>query len=130
MANVEFAPKVKRGDAGYMGKPAVVVSVEKQPNVDTVHLTRQIEAGARGARAEPAFQASRPTRSSSGRRTSSKPRSSNVERVLLEAALVVAVILFAFLLNWRTTAISLTAIPVSILATAIIFKLLACRSTR
>ena len=43
---------------------------------------------------------------------------------MLEAALVVAVILFAFLLNWRTTAISLTAIPVSILTTAIIFKLL------
>ena len=39
----------------------------------------------------------------------------NVQRVLLEAALVVAVVLFAFLLNWRTTAISLTAIPVSIL---------------
>ena len=45
----------------------------------------------------------------------------NVKRVLLEAALVVAVVLFAFLLNWRTTAISLTAIPVSILATAAIF---------
>ena len=44
--------------------------------------------------------------------------------MLLEAALVVAVILFAFLLNWRTTAISLTAIPVSILTTAIIFQLL------
>ena len=42
VANVDFAPKVKRGDAGYMGKPAVIVSVEKQPNVDTVHLTREI----------------------------------------------------------------------------------------
>ena len=39
VASVEFAPKVKRGDAGYMSKPAVVVSVEKQPNVDTVQLT-------------------------------------------------------------------------------------------
>ncbi len=45
----------------------------------------------------------------------------NVQRVLLEAAVVVAVVLFAFLLNWRTTAISLTAIPVSILTTAVIF---------
>ncbi len=41
--------------------------------------------------------------------------------MLLEAVVVVAVVLFAFLLNWRTTAISLTAIPVSILATAVIF---------
>ena len=44
-----------------------------------------------------------------------------MQKVLVEAAIVVAVILFAFLLNWRTTAISLTAIPVSILATAVIF---------
>ena len=43
VASVEFAAKVKRGDAGYMGRPAVVVSVEKQPNIDTVTLTRQIE---------------------------------------------------------------------------------------
>ena len=43
--------------------------------------------------------------------------------VLLEAVIVVAAVLFAFLLNWRTTAISLTAIPVSILATAVIFHL-------
>ena len=54
----------------------------------------------------------------------------NVERVLLEAALVVAVVLFVFLLNWRTTAISLTAIPVSILTTAIDLPAAwACRST-
>src|SRR5688572_23979365 len=43
VATVEFAPKVKRGDAGYMGKAAVLVSVEKQPNVDTIALTGRIE---------------------------------------------------------------------------------------
>ena len=43
VASVEFAPKIKRGEAGYMGKPAVVISVEKQPNIDTVTLTRTIE---------------------------------------------------------------------------------------
>src|SRR5262249_58359301 len=45
----------------------------------------------------------------------------NVQRVLIEAAIVVAAVLFAFLLNWRTTPISLTAIPVSILSTALVF---------
>jgi Cu/Ag efflux pump CusA len=45
----------------------------------------------------------------------------NVEHVLMEAVVVVAIVLFAFLLNWRTTAISLTAIPLSILAAAIVF---------
>ncbi len=48
----------------------------------------------------------------------------NVQKVLIEAIVVVAIILFIFLLNIRTTAISLTAIPVSILVSAIIFHLM------
>ena len=43
LADVGFAARTKRGDAGYMGAPAVIVSVEKQPDVDTVRLTREIE---------------------------------------------------------------------------------------
>ena len=45
----------------------------------------------------------------------------NVQTVLLEAFVVVAVVLFLFLMNWRTTLISLTAIPASILITAVVF---------
>jgi HME family heavy-metal exporter len=123
VANVDFAPKVKRGDAGYMSKPAVIVSVEKQPNVDTVQLTERITAAL--AELEPGLPSGVKASEIIFRQASFIENSiRNVERVLLEAALVVAVILFAFLLNWRTTAISLTAIPVSILTTAIIFKLL------
>jgi HME family heavy-metal exporter len=123
VANVEFSPKVKRGDAGYMSKPAVIVSVEKQPNVDTVQLTRQITQVL--AELEPSLPSGVKANEIIFRQASFIENSiQNVERVLFEAALVVAVILFAFLLNWRTTAISLTAIPVSILTTAIIFKLL------
>jgi HME family heavy-metal exporter len=123
VANVEFAPKVKRGDAGYMSKPAVIVSVEKQPNVDTITLTRQIEEALQeltrslplGMKADQIL-----FRQANFIETSIH----NVQRVLIEAALVVAAVLFAFLVNWRTTAISLTAIPVSILATASVFYLL------
>ncbi len=123
VANVDFAPKVKRGDAGYMSKPAVIVSIEKQPNVDTVKLTRQITQVL--AELEPSLPSGVKANEIIFRQASFIENSiQNVERVLFEAALVVAVILFAFLLNWRTTAISLTAIPVSILTTAIIFKLL------
>ena len=43
VADVGFAPRVKRGDAGYRGKPAVILSVQKQPGADTISLTRQIE---------------------------------------------------------------------------------------
>ena len=122
VAEVEYAARVKRGDAGYMAKPAVIVSVEKQPNIDTVRLTAEIELALKeissslpnGIKADQIL-----FRQSNFIETSIR----NVEKVLLEAAVVVAVVLFAFLLNWRTTAISLTAIPVSILITAVVFHL-------
>jgi HME family heavy-metal exporter len=123
VAEVSFAAKVKRGDSGYMGKPAVVVSVEKQPDVDTVKLTGEIERALRevtatlpnGIRADRLiFRQADFIEASIG----------NVETVLMEAIAVVAIVLFAFLLNVRTTAISLTAIPVSILTTAVVFHFL------
>lgn len=122
VATVEFAPKVKRGDSGYMGAPAVIVSVEKQPDVDTVRLTREIEQALKD------ISATLPKRIKADQilfRQANFIETSigNVERVLMEATIVVAIVLFAFLLNWRTTAISLTAIPVSILSTAVVFHL-------
>ncbi|WP_197430755.1 efflux RND transporter permease subunit, partial [Methylobacterium sp. CCH5-D2] len=105
VGEVSFAAKVKRGDAGYMAKPAVIVSVEKQPDVDTVRLTRSIETALKelnpnlpgGIKADQVL-----FRQADFIETSIR----NVERVLVEAVLVVAVVLFAFLLNVRTTAIS------------------------
>src|SRR5215203_2708287 len=44
VASVEFASRVKRGDAGFQGKPAVIISVQKQPGADTVALPEKIEA--------------------------------------------------------------------------------------
>lgn len=123
VADVGFAARMKRGDSGYMGSPAVVVSVEKQPEIDTVRLTKEIETALteltkslpNGIKADSIL-----FRQANFIETSIE----NVTRVLFEAIAVVAVVLFAFLLNWRTTAISLTAIPVSILSTAIIFHLM------
>lgn len=123
VADVSFAARLKRGDAGYQGQSAVIVSVEKQPNVDTVQLTREVEAALseisatlpEGVKVDQVL-----FRQANFIETSI----SNVQKVLAEAIVVVAIILFAFLLNTRTTAISLTAIPVSILVTAIVFHLL------
>jgi HME family heavy-metal exporter len=123
VANVDFAPRIKRGEAGFMGKSAVIVSVEKQPGVDTIGLTREIE------RAIQDITASLPQGVKADQvlfRQANFIETSiaNVSKVLVEAIVVVAIILFAFLLNTRTTAISLTAIPVSILVTAIVFQLM------
>ena len=43
IADVTFAPAIKRGDAGYEGKPAVILGIQKQPTADTIALTRAIE---------------------------------------------------------------------------------------
>ena len=75
VAQVEFAPRVKRGDAGFMGAPAVIVGIQKQPTADTVSLTRADRSAAPEHSEDAARRASPPTRSSSGRRPSSRPRS-------------------------------------------------------
>ena len=81
---------------------------------------------ARAARAaeEHARRACRSRTCSSARPTFIERSIANVQRVLLEALAVVAVVLFLFLLNWQTTFISITAIPVSIAVTLIVFQLL------
>ena len=120
IASVGFAAKQKRGDAGFMGQSGVILSIEKQPEVDTLRLTAEIEAAlaemhvslGRGIKADNIL-----FRQANFIATSI----ANLKSVLIEAVVVVAIVLFAFLLNARTTAISLTAIPVSLLATAIVF---------
>lgn len=121
VATVEFAPRVKRGDAGYRGEPAVIIGVAKQPNADTVSLTRKIEA----ALAE--MQKTLPpgvwaTNIQFRQATFIETSIGNVQRVLVEAAIVVAIVLFVFLMNIRATAISLAAIPISILITVLVFR--------
>lgn len=122
VAGVEFAPRFRRGDAGFMAEPAVIVGVKKQPGVDTVRLTRDVEE----ALAELAAQMPAGVQTQKilfKQATFIENSIDNIERVLVEAAIVVSVVLFLFLLNVRTTAISLTAIPVSILITFLVFEL-------
>ena len=121
VAQVDFAARVKRGDAGYMGNPAVIVGIQKQPTADTVTLTHAIEAQL------DSIQRTLPQGITANKiqfrqATFIETSIANVKRVLVEAALVVAVILFLFLMNVRATAISLAAIPISILITVLVFK--------
>ena len=121
VATVSFAAGLKRGDAGYNGLPAVVVSVQKQPDADTVKLTAQIEAaltelkpGLPKGLAEPRvlFRQADFIKASTG----------NVAEALRDGAIMVAIVLFAFLLSVRTTVISLVAIPLSLAVTAVVFQ--------
>jgi HME family heavy-metal exporter len=123
VADVAFAPAVKRGDAGYNGRPAVIVSIQKQPGADTVGLTRRIEATlAAVQKTQPAGVKANNIQFRQA--TFIETSVGNVKRVLLEAAAVVAVVLVLFLMNVRATLISLTAIPVSVLVTVVVFQVL------
>jgi CzcA family heavy metal efflux pump len=123
VASVGFAPGLKRGDAGYNGAPAVIVSVQKQPTADTVKLSAAIESaldelkqGLPTGVAAPKvlFRQADFIRASIG----------NVAEALRDGAVMVAIVLFAFLLSARTTLISLLAIPLSLAITALVFQLL------
>ncbi|HYH38529.1 MAG TPA: efflux RND transporter permease subunit [Azospirillum sp.] len=121
IAEVDFAARVKRGDAGVDGRPAVILSVQKQPGADTTRLTRDIE-GALGDLAAVMPKDIKADEILFRQADFIDTSIANVMTVLQEAVVVVAVILFLFLLNVRTTLISLTAIPISILMTVLVFK--------
>lgn len=121
VASVAFAPAFKRGDAGYQGEPAVVVSVQKQPAADTVQLTREIDAALEELRPglPPGLAAPRAL----FRQADFIERSiTNVAHALRDGAIMVAIVLFVFLLSARTTLISLLAIPLSLAVAAVVFR--------
>ncbi|MBL8521345.1 MAG: efflux RND transporter permease subunit [Betaproteobacteria bacterium] len=121
VADVRFAAAIKRGDAGFNGKPAVILGIQKQPEADTVKLTRGIESALAELRKSlpPGIEVPQVTM-----RQASFIESSidTLKGKLLAASVVVAVVLFGFLMNPRTTLISLTAIPVSVLTTVLVFR--------
>jgi CzcA family heavy metal efflux pump len=120
VASVRYAPAFKRGDAGMNGKPAVIVSVQKQPAADTVKLTRDIETALKELKQGLPAGLSSPEvlfRQADFIEASIN----NVVEALRDGAILVAIVLFAFLLNFRTTAISLIAIPLSLAVTAGVF---------
>ncbi len=123
VASVRYAAAFKRGDAGLNGNPAVILSVQKQPAADTVELTQQVENALtelkqglpNGLQApEVLFRQADFIEASIG----------NVVEALRDGAIMVTIVLFAFLLSARTTTISLIAIPLSLAVAVIVFKLL------
>ncbi len=123
VATVSFAPRVKQGDGGFMGQLAVGMNVLRQPGVNTLELTRHVKKALLdlrpflppGVHVDNIFfeQAEYIEESIA-----------NLTEVIIAAAVIVIVVLSAFLLNSRTTIISLTAIPISLLITVLVFRLL------
>lgn len=122
VAQVKFGPQIKRGDGSINGKPAVIMSVQKQPGASTIELTEEI------AKHLDEIQKTLPAGIKIDRNLFKQAdfiehAVHNVQEALRDGAILVTIILFLFLLNFRTTAITLTAIPLSFVLTAIVFKM-------
>ena len=121
VARVAEAAQVKRGDAAVNGLPAVMLVISKQPGADTRRLTENITRALDELR--PSLPADiRVNPEIYQQKTFIDLSIRNVIEALRDGGVLVVVVLFLFLLNFRTTFITLTAIPLSIVITGLVFK--------
>ena len=120
VAEVKAGPAVKRGDGGMNGRPAVILAVQKQPGASTLQLTGQVEEAV--AELQRTLPGDVHVETLFEQADFIEASISNVVEALRDGALLVVVVLFLFLLNLRTTAITLTAIPLSFVITALVMK--------
>ena len=121
VATVTEGPAPKRGDAGIDGADAVVITVVKQPHADTRALTNKVKAAVREV--ESALPADYIATTELFQLKDFIDRGVYyVGEALVIGAVLVVIILFLFLLNFRTTFITLTAIPLSLVVTTLVFR--------
>ena len=124
IATVQIGAKApKLGLASEKGRPAVLVTVTKQPGTNTLELTDKLDGSLQELQktlpgdvkiSTDIFRQSRFIESSI----------SNIQKALLEGAVFVIVVLFFFLMNFRTTLISLVALPLSMLMAILVMHAL------
>ncbi|RIK75478.1 MAG: CusA/CzcA family heavy metal efflux RND transporter [Planctomycetota bacterium] len=121
VARVAEGSQIKRGESAVNGSPAVMLIISKQPGADTRALTDRITA----ALAELSESLPKDIRINPDvyqQKDFIDLSIHNVIEALRDGGLLVVVVLFVFLLNFRTTFITLTAIPLSIVVTGLVFK--------
>src|SRR5215207_1520431 len=121
VATVQAGAALKRGDGSFNMQPAVVATIQKQPNANTLEVTQKIEETLATLKATlpadvtidtKAFQQSDFINRAVG----------NVRASIIEGGIMVTVVLFLFLWNFRTTFISLTAIPLSLITAILVMS--------
>ena len=122
LAEVKRGAALKRGDASFNGKPALVLMVTKQPDVDTPTVTGAVERRLGELnRTLPADVLIQTTFRQSNFIDSAIR---NVSESLLQGVVIVSVVIVLFLMNWRAAVISLSAIPLSLLIGLMLMKAL------
>lgn len=118
VADVRVAPALKRGDGSFNQRPAVIATIQKQPNANTLEVTGSVEATL--ADLQKSLPADVEIDTKAFQQADFINRAvGNVRASIIEGGVMVTVVLFLFLWNFRTTVISLTAIPLS-LVTAVL----------
>ena len=121
VADLRFGEAIRRGEAALDGKHGVVLKIQKQPQANTLELTRRLDA------ALDDISKSLPPGMSlyrKGFRQADFIRVAldNVVTVLRDGAILVTIVLVLFLMSWRTTFISLIALPLSLLAGVLVLR--------
>ena len=113
VAEVKTGAALKRGDASFNGQPAIVVMINKQPQVDTPTVTKAVEKVMKELQAT--FPVDVKMAQTFRQSNFIDAAIRNVSDSLVEGIIIVSVIMLLFLMNWRTAMITLTAIPLSLL---------------
>ncbi len=123
VAQVKIGSAVKMGYASENAKPAIIISISKQPNANTLEVTQNIEKNL--ATIKETLPADVVIDTKIFRQADFIETSvNNVQNALIEGGIFVIIVLFFFLGSFRTTIISLLAIPLSLLGAILVLKVL------
>jgi CzcA family heavy metal efflux pump len=121
VAQIKIGSAIKIGDGSLRGDPAVILTVMKQPNTNTLELTSKIDEAMKVL--NKSIPSDIKINTQIFRQADFINASiSNIQKTLIEGSIFVIVILFVFLMNWRATVISLLAIPLSLIAAILTLK--------
>lgn len=130
IARIVEGPQTKRGDSSafvrsddgtFSGGPAVILTINKQPGADTRRVTDDVMAAIADLR--PSLPGDLRIEPLYTQKSFIDRAIENVVEALRDGGILVVIILFLFLMNFRTTFITLTAIPLSLVMTAIVFSI-------
>jgi Cu/Ag efflux pump CusA len=121
IGEVRIGEGLKRGTGAFNGKPAVILAIQKQPGANTLELTDRLDTVF--AEVQRGLPKGMVLETRVFRQSDFISRSvNNVAEALVEGLVLVAVIVFIFLVSWRATAVALAAIPVSVVSAIIVIN--------
>lgn len=119
IGEIRIGEGLKRGTGAFNGKPAVIFAIQKQPGANTLELTERLDEVF--ADLQRTLPSGMKLETQVFRQADFIERSvDNVTAALIEGLILVAIIVFIFLVSWRATAVALAAIPVSVVSAIIV----------